>query len=320
MASVTPSNEDSAPITVDIAPDGDVVFIVGPTQRRIRVHSLFVKTASPVLDAMLGPNFKEGQRLAETSSAETSSVKAGPVEIELPEDDADAIEIILNIIHGRNNKVPEQLSPNKLLQVALAGDKYDCLVSLAFAIWAWIGCKGINDPEELWALALSAYLFQEEEAFAEATSALIFNHEGSYIDLVRNHEAVMDHVMLFNTAAMLEEARNRLRMKLLMDVLRGDGWQYGPGPKKRKHEADCCTGLVLSVGGLGNASLSRILETLRQGDDLPATDKVATLEPVDQRVRLIRSIADKFAEDQHGHAHGLCTWCVRTGEDHDTHW
>jgi hypothetical protein len=193
MTPATPTiNEETAGETVDIAPDGDVVFVIGTTERRLRVHSLFVKAASPVLNAMLRPNFKEGHELAET----------GSVEIALPEDNGEAIEIIFNVIHGRNDKVRQTLSPDEILQVAITSDKYDCFVSLAFAIRVWLSHKDVSDPEELWVLAMAACLFRGQEAFAEATSALVFNHAGSYVDLARKHEAVMDPIVLLNTAGM----------------------------------------------------------------------------------------------------------------------
>lgn len=44
------------------------------------------------------------------------------------------MELILNGVHGRNGMVPEALdSPVQLLHVAVAIDKYDCFVPLAFA-------------------------------------------------------------------------------------------------------------------------------------------------------------------------------------------
>lgn len=193
MAAATPIlNEESAQSTVNIAPDGDVVFVIGPTKKRLRVHSLFVKTASAVLNAMLRPNFEEGQQLAKT----------GSVEIALPEDNAEAIETILNVIHGRNDKVQEKLSPNELLQVAIANDKYDFFVPLAFAIRIWLSHKSVGDPEELWALAMATCLFGKQEAFAEATFALVFNHEGSYIKLAKKYEEVMDPIMSLRVAGM----------------------------------------------------------------------------------------------------------------------
>ncbi|KAL2192952.1 hypothetical protein P885DRAFT_64422 [Corynascus similis CBS 632.67] len=226
----TTINELSAQTTVDIAPDGDVVFVIGPSERRLRVYSLFVKTASPVLKAMLRPNFEEGQQLAKTGSAE----------IALPEDDAEAMEIILNVIHGRNDQVRDTLSPNELLQVAITSDKYDCCAPLTFAIRIWLRRKGISNPEELWASALVACLFREEEAFAETTSALVFNYAGSYVDFAKKYEAIMDPVMMLYTAAMLEESRNKLRMNLIMDVLNGD-WHCGSSSKKGRHRPEWLT-------------------------------------------------------------------------------
>lgn len=192
MALVTATSmEQSAPATVNIAQEGDVVFIIGPTQRRLKVHSLFVTMASPVFNAMLGPNFHEGQQLAKT----------GLAEVELPEDDADALETIFNIMHGRNDKVRDTLSPDEILQVAISGDKYDCFASLALARRLWLSCyKGVRNPVELCALDLAACLFGQQEVFFETTTALIAYHSGSYLDLIRKYEAAMDPVMLLNIA------------------------------------------------------------------------------------------------------------------------
>jgi hypothetical protein len=199
MASVAAiSKEQSPPAIIDIAREGDVVFIVGPTQRKLRVHSLFVKTASPVLNAMLGPNFHEGQQLATT----------GLAEIELPEDDADAFETIFNIMHGRNDKVRDTLPPDELLQVVIAGDKYDCFASLTLASQLWLGCyKDVRDPVELCALDLAACLFCRQGVFAETTAALVAYHGGSYLDLTKKYEAAMDPVMLLKIAGKRRTSR-----------------------------------------------------------------------------------------------------------------
>ncbi|KAB5514896.1 hypothetical protein GE09DRAFT_1264300, partial [Coniochaeta sp. 2T2.1] len=125
-------DENDTGTMVHIAPDGDVVLVTGKTQRRLRVHSLIANRASPVLNAMLGPSFREGQQLATN----------GSTEIPLPEDDADAMEIILNVIHCRNDEVKKILSPGELLRVAIACEKYDCFVPLEFAIQTWLSQSG----------------------------------------------------------------------------------------------------------------------------------------------------------------------------------
>lgn len=113
------TSDGSASGTVAIAAGGNVVFTVGPDGRRLRVFSLLVKTVLPVLNAMLGANFKEGHQLMQQDESD----------ILLPEDDAEALEIIFTTVHGRNDRVPRRLSPELLLRIATAGDKYCCLTA-----------------------------------------------------------------------------------------------------------------------------------------------------------------------------------------------
>ncbi|KAK7224040.1 hypothetical protein V2G26_012043 [Clonostachys chloroleuca] len=77
MASATLTEDaNKKDASVDIAVNGDVAFIVGPSCRRLRVYSLVLTNASTVFNAMLGPQFKEGHQLAQP----------GLTEIELPEE------------------------------------------------------------------------------------------------------------------------------------------------------------------------------------------------------------------------------------------
>src|SRR4051794_37049290 len=103
----------------EIASDGDLMLIVGAAKVRVRVQSSFLKHASPVFRAMLGPHFSEGQPAVD-------SIK----EISLPEDDVDAIKIICAVFHLRNDEIPDHLSPACVLRIAVTADKYDCIVPL----------------------------------------------------------------------------------------------------------------------------------------------------------------------------------------------
>lgn len=178
--------------TTDIAVNGDVVFVVGPSCRKLRVNSLFVKSASPVFTSLLGPNFEEGHRLAENGSAE----------IPLPEDDASTMETIFNVIHGRNDLVEFELSPDALLQVAITINKYDCSSSLAFATRTWLGCMKFTNSVDSWNVALAATILGRKESFAEATSWLAFNYAGSFFDLASKNEALIDDTVLLKIASM----------------------------------------------------------------------------------------------------------------------
>lgn len=167
--------------TTDIAPDGDVTFLVGREKKRFRTYSLVVKNASKVFAALLGPHFSEGQAL----SANNHNM---PAEILLPEDDPEAFSIIFKVIHGRNDTVPRKPRALTVLKVAIAVDKWDCRTPLNWAILTWLKCDGIHDAEELWTLMLAAYWFQDEQAFRDTTCALVLHHTGSYLELGRGKD------------------------------------------------------------------------------------------------------------------------------------
>jgi hypothetical protein len=57
-----------------------------------------------------------------------------PVLNVLAEDDAEAMEIILKVIHGCNDAVHDGLDASQILRVAIMADKFDCNLALAFAI------------------------------------------------------------------------------------------------------------------------------------------------------------------------------------------
>ncbi|KUJ06941.1 uncharacterized protein LY89DRAFT_692028 [Mollisia scopiformis] len=144
---------------VDIAPNGDVLFIVGPLKRRVRVYSLILKNASKPFATLLGPQFSEGQALLEHNPSE-------PVHLSLPEDDFDAIVTIFSILHGRNRNFNKELSSKEVLNVAITADKWCCVVPLWWAAKDWLKCDGITDSKVLWALTLTAYLLDEEKSCA----------------------------------------------------------------------------------------------------------------------------------------------------------
>lgn len=158
----------------DISSDGDVVLVVGPQNRRLRVQSQCLRYASRVFRAMFGPHWSDGQDLC----------KESPKEILLVEDDADALRTICCVIHHRNDTVPQALAPSKVLQVAIEADKYDCDIALKYASAQWLQLRDDADMVDLGYLMAAAYLFGNMEAFAALTLALILHHEGSYLELL----------------------------------------------------------------------------------------------------------------------------------------
>ena len=76
----------------------------------LRASSKHLTHASPISHRMLGPDFKEGGILK----------AQGSVAIPLPDDDPDAMIILLNIIHGRTRQVPRSIGFGTMMLTELA--------------------------------------------------------------------------------------------------------------------------------------------------------------------------------------------------------
>lgn len=158
---------------VKIAPDGDLILIVGPKKAKLCVHSMSLMAASKPFSVMLGPNWKEGHDLLNCD---------GPAELLLPEDNAAALKIICSIIHHQNRAVPQPLAAGDVLAVAVTADKYDFVQALIFASNSWLRPSG-NETGNLMLLTAAAYLFRNAQAFKEITRALILDYAGPYLTL-----------------------------------------------------------------------------------------------------------------------------------------
>lgn len=161
-------------------PDGDLILIVGERGAKLRVHSQALRFASKVFYDMFGPNFSEGQELT------WASLK----EIRLEEDDCDAMRAICCVIHHRNDLL-DDISPEVIVQIALASDKYDLGNTLMLARRKWLEAtdnKGtLRDTAYL---LTAAYIFRDTGAFNRHIKHLVLNHIGSYWNLFANNELV----------------------------------------------------------------------------------------------------------------------------------
>jgi hypothetical protein len=108
----------------------DVTFIA-QDEMRVCVNSAIMKNASPVFEAMLGPHFKEGHAL--------SQARSGPVEIELPEDDAVAFSHICQALHCQADTNLLEPNPEMLLKIWILIQKYDLkkAIKLSMGHWVW---------------------------------------------------------------------------------------------------------------------------------------------------------------------------------------
>ena len=177
-------NSQSGQIRTDIAPDGDVILVVGPQKVRLRVHSQFLRSASKVFAAMLGPRWNDGRGLSEAHTHEVS----------LMEDDADAMRTICYVIHLRNDDVPQVIKPRELLQILIVSDKYDFHLALKYLFKDQLkpraetkylfNCHLKPSAEskrvDMGYLMAAAFLLGNTDVFAVHTLELVLEYKGSF--------------------------------------------------------------------------------------------------------------------------------------------
>lgn len=145
--------------------EGDVILVVSGyiTYRRERlmtvrllVSSKLLSVASPYFKKLFGPDSREGQRLR----------KGERPEIALKEDNLDAAQIVLHILHSKNLRQDDELKPEHVEAIAKQCDKYECIDSLYVWMRYWIGSSHDlrnADVEEFQCLAVAAGLFRDRE-------------------------------------------------------------------------------------------------------------------------------------------------------------
>ncbi|OCK73464.1 hypothetical protein K432DRAFT_430580 [Lepidopterella palustris CBS 459.81] len=164
-------------ITCD--PNGDVVLVLKPNTR-IQVNSKILSLASAPLKALLEGKFKEGRELYAAAS------RSECYELPLPDDDADAVELLCNILHCRAAFIPdaETVTVSILYGLALICDKYICYSAVAFHASIWIKPfeNGMIVMPGNEAVLVVAFLLDLPKAFQKLSNDLILHWTGSFLE------------------------------------------------------------------------------------------------------------------------------------------
>ncbi|KAF5500551.1 hypothetical protein CGCS363_v006529 [Colletotrichum siamense] len=204
----------------NIAPDGDVIMVIGPKGKEFRLHSQILKAASKVFKAMLGPNFAEGQQLVNNRS------HSDPVRINLPEDDAYSMGILFELVHYRHD-VLSDADGVTLFDVALAADKYDLIRAVKYPITEAMDGILFTDEERceeesMWKLAIAASIFNYDPSFKKATQALVLLSLDGYIRLADLW--YQDQIFALRLCGLLENQRAELRRLVMRKLMVVCAW------------------------------------------------------------------------------------------------
>lgn len=167
------SGDPGVVLDTDIAPDGDVVLIVGPEKARLRVYSQCLRAASKVFNAMFGPDWSEGQGLS----------TCVPKEVALDEDNASALRTICLVLHHHAD-VPEVTSAKEIATIAVVSDKYDLAVALRYASASWLDQRRKSDLLDMGYRMVAAVLFNNSPICVQQSTDLVVCCDEPYMSLL----------------------------------------------------------------------------------------------------------------------------------------
>ncbi|TPX18621.1 uncharacterized protein E0L32_002478 [Thyridium curvatum] len=135
-------HQESGELPINIDKNGDLVVVVGSEKinAAFKVCSRALCRASSVFRGMLMGNFREAARQHQDDWA-----------VELPEEDPASFGLLMMIVHGRYDAVPDTLRLQDLYKITILTDKYDMTSSLR--PWARKWCdtvRGSEDERLIW--------------------------------------------------------------------------------------------------------------------------------------------------------------------------
>ncbi|KAL2038621.1 hypothetical protein N7G274_008669 [Stereocaulon virgatum] len=125
---------------------------------------------SPVLLAMLGDDSQFSERIARKTGSDGVQI------IRFQDDDFSAMQVVVNIMHLQNDKVPQNVSFQQLHQIAILCDKYDLKRCLGYwpEKWTapWLESYSKTGHEAMLFISIT---FKLTSAFEDITAHLIRN-------------------------------------------------------------------------------------------------------------------------------------------------
>ncbi|KAF4544999.1 BTB/POZ domain containing protein [Lasiodiplodia theobromae] len=150
------------PPIIEIAPRGDVVFVLGGSEMKLKVSSEVMTLASPAFHAMFRPDrpWTEAQNLSEDQ----------PKEVSLPDDHPEAMKLICEVLHHQHDAHKAEYPEWKLVaHVSRLTNKYFLQKALSYASEQWLTYhvdrvrKNHYTDAEAEELLATAYLFSFKE-------------------------------------------------------------------------------------------------------------------------------------------------------------
>lgn len=180
------------PALTIIHPQGNLDFIIGGGTHRLRVLTQVLSPASEPFALMLSPTYAEGQQ-------QFSAEKPG--EIELLEDDPEALKILCCLLHMQWEMAGlDTMSSRNILDVVIVADKYGAisavyppLMSRYHAIVAGPGyrLKGETKAVSNYELLAAMYMMDDRQNFRAMSQELVTGYIEGSIDSLKDSDIAM---------------------------------------------------------------------------------------------------------------------------------
>jgi hypothetical protein len=131
------------------------------------VSSFALSVTSPVFQATFaGSPPSHIQKISQDGAPSTI--------VSLADEDGDAMLVLCNILHLRNDKLPARVSPNVLRRLGTLAKKYECVMAAGRATVQWFDALYFaDDITNIWEIIEAAFLWDEATFFARFTSKWI---------------------------------------------------------------------------------------------------------------------------------------------------
>jgi len=172
------------PLTVRLHPEADAILAVqgeatSGVRKEFTVSSAILSVASDYFRTLLRSNFKEG---IETRRGDCPTIS-------MNEDDPQAMETILSVLHYQNLGAHESLSIKTLAVIAMQSDKYDCTAALRPWFYLWFRDAGkVSDKDDLLYLLVGAYFINAPKHFADISARIVRNVTADFNSVWAKHD------------------------------------------------------------------------------------------------------------------------------------
>lgn len=154
---------------IEIIPGADAILVV--TGMSSAPETSIGLGVSRYALSMASPMFRDAFTTAGYGAKMENGASHHNTVLSVPDDNGDAMYILTNILHFRNDRLPTRIHPDMLCKLANLAQKYQCVVAVRPATLQWFDrLYASHNPGDMWRIIEAAYLLDEATFFARFTT------------------------------------------------------------------------------------------------------------------------------------------------------